>query len=263
VIVSLVYQAARKLLAVPAVLLRRDASKEAELLVLRHENAVLRRQLTRPIRYNPADRLWLTALSSLIPRRRWTKVFPVTPATLLAWHRKLIARKWDYSTRRRRRGRPPTASAVKALVLRLAQENPRWGSRRIQGELVRLGHPIGTTTVWEILTAAGIDPAPRRSGPTWREFLTAQAEGVIACDFVHIDLVDLRRVYALVFLEHGTRRLHLAGVTAHPTASWTVQQARNLTAELGTRANSLRFLIRDRDAKGPSTRSSPPTASRP
>jgi hypothetical protein len=138
---------------------------------------------------------------------------------------------------------------MKALVLRLARENPRWGCRRIQGELVRLGHPIGTTTVWEILTTAGIDPAPRRSGPTWREFLTAQAEGVIAGDFVHIDLVDLRRVYALVFLEHDTHRLHVAGVTAHPTASWTVQQARNLATELGVRVNSLRFLIRDRDTK--------------
>jgi putative transposase len=249
VIVSLVYQVARKLLAVPAVLLRRDTAKDAELLVLRHENAVLRRQLTRPVRYKPTDRLWFTALSSLIPRRRWAQVFPVMPATLLAWHRRLIASKWDYSMRRGRPGRPPTASAVKALVLRLARENPRWGCRRIQGELVRLGHPIGTTTVWEILTAAGIDPAPRRNGPTWRDFLTAQAEGLIACDFVHIDLVDLRRVYALVFLEHGTRRLHVAGVTAHPTASWTVQQARNLAAELGVRVNPLRFLIRDRDAK--------------
>jgi hypothetical protein len=114
----------------------------------------------------------------------------MTPATLLAWHRRLIARKWHYRMRRRRPGRPPTASAVKALVLRPARENPRWGCRRIQGELVRLGHRIGTTTVWQILTAGGIDPPPRRSGPTWREFLTAQAEGVIACDFMHIDLVD-------------------------------------------------------------------------
>jgi putative transposase len=176
-------------------------------------------------------------------------VFPVTPATLLAWHRRLIARRWDYSKRRSKPGRPPTASAVKALALRLANENPRWGCRRIQGELTRLGHPLGTTTVWEILTAAGIDPAPRRGGPTWREFLTTQAEGIIACDFVHIDLVDLRRVYALVFLEHSTRRLHIAGVTAHPTGSWTLQQARTLAVELSARVDSLRFLIRDRDTK--------------
>jgi transposase len=165
VIVSLVYQVARKLLAVPAVLLRRDTAKDAELLVLRHENAVLRRQLTGPVRYNPADRLWFATLSSLIPRRRWAQVFPVTPATGLAWHRRIIASKWDYSIRRGKPGRPSTASAVKALVLRLARENPRWGCRRIQGELVRLGHPIGTTTVWEILTTAGIDPAPRSSKP--------------------------------------------------------------------------------------------------
>jgi hypothetical protein len=161
----------------------------------------------------------------------------------------LIARKWDYSMRQSRPGRPPTASAVKALVLRLAKENPRWGCRRIQGELARLGHSVGATTVWEILTAAGIEPAPRRGSPTWREFLTAQAEGVIACDFLHIDLVDLRRVYALVFLEHGTRRLRIAGVTAHPTGSWMVQQARNLAVELGVRVDSLRFLVRDLDAK--------------
>ncbi|WP_405484726.1 integrase core domain-containing protein [Streptomyces sp. NBC_00009] len=251
-LVSLVYHVARKLLSVPAVLLRRRAAKDAELLVLRHENAVLRRQLKGLVRYAPADQLWFAALSALIPRRRWARVFPVTPATVLAWHRRLIARKWDYSKRRSRPGRPgrpPTASVVKALVMRLARENPRWGCRRIQGELVRLGHSIGATTVWEILTAAGIDPAPRRGGPTWHEFLTAQAEGIIACDFVHIDLVDLRRVYALVFLEHGTRRLHIAGVTAHPTGPWTVQQARNLAIELGVRADSLRFLLRDRDAK--------------
>jgi transposase InsO family protein len=173
----------------------------------------------------------------------------VTPATLLAWHRRLIATKWDYSTRRTATGRSPTANAITTLVLRLAQDNPRWGCRRIQGELARLGHTIGSTTVWDILTAAGIDPTPRRSGPTWRQFLTAQADSIIACDFLHIDLVDLRRVYALVFLEHSTRRLHVAGVTAHPTGAWTVQQARNLAAQLGERADTLRFLIRDRDSK--------------
>jgi putative transposase len=125
VIVSLLYKVARKLLSVPGVLLRRDTAKDAELLVLRHENAVLRRQIAGPVRYEPADRLWLAALSSLIPRRRWRPVFPVTPATLLAWHRRLIATKWDYSTRRARTGRPPTRAALKQLVLRLARENAR------------------------------------------------------------------------------------------------------------------------------------------
>ncbi|WP_369393061.1 integrase core domain-containing protein [Streptomyces sp. CG1] len=248
-IVSLVYQVTRHLLSVPAVLLRRQTAKEAELLVLRHENAVLRRRLQRPIRYESADRLWFVALSSLISRRHWAEVFPVMPSTLLAWHRKLIARRWDYSGRRRGPGRPPTHAAPKNLVLRLARDNSRWGHRRIQGELVRLGHPIAASTVWEILHAAGIDPAPRRTGPTWREFLSAQAAGVMACDFLHIDTIGLRRLYALVFLEHHTRRLHIAGVTAHPTAAWATRQARNLAAELGVSMDPLRFLIRDRDSK--------------
>ena len=179
VIVSLLYRATRAMLSVPAVLLRRDTAKDAELLVLRHENAVLRRQLAGPVRYEPADRFWLAALSSLIPRRRWSCVFPVRPGTLLAWHRGLIAKKWDYAGRRRT-GRPPTAAALRKLVVRLAEENPRWGHRRSQGGLARLGHPIAPSTVWEILHAAGIGPAPRRIGPSWSEFLTAQAEGIIA-----------------------------------------------------------------------------------
>ncbi|MGY0063423.1 integrase core domain-containing protein [Streptomyces sp. LZ34] len=248
-IVSLLYQVTRRLLAVPAVLVRRDTSKEAELLVLRHENAVLRRQLQGRVRYEPADRLWFTALSSLIPRHQWAKVFPITPSTLLAWHRKLVARGWDYSRRRRGPGRPPTQAAIKKLVLRLARENSRWGHRRIQGELARLGHPIAASTVWQILHTAGIDPAPRRTGPTWREFLSAQATGLTACDFLHIDTISLQRLYALIFLEHHTRRLHVAGVTAHPTAAWATQQARNLAIDLGIRMDSLRFLIRDRDSK--------------
>ncbi|MCX4537640.1 integrase core domain-containing protein [Streptomyces sp. NBC_01669] len=251
-IISILYRATRALLSVPAVLLRRDVAKDAELLVLRHENAVLRRQLSGPVRYEPADRFWLAALSSLIPRRRWSGVFPVTPGTLLAWHRGLIAGKWDYSDRRRRTGRPPTAAALKKLVLRLAQENPRWGHRRIQGEPARLGHPIAPSTVWEILHAAGIGPAPRRTGPSWREFLSTQAEGIIAADFFHVDTVIGRRLYALAFLEHGTRRLHVTGVTgvtAQPTAQWATQQARNLAADRGTRVESLRFVLRDRDSK--------------
>lgn len=171
-IVSLLYKLTRQLLSVPSTVLRSEAAKDAELLVLRHENAVLRRQLAGPVRYEPADRFWLAALAGLLDRRRWREVFPVTPGTLLAWHRRFVARKWDYSARRRT-GRPPTRAAIKSLVLRLAGENPRWGHRRIQGELARLGHHIAHSTVWQILHDAGIDPVPRRRGPTWREFLTA------------------------------------------------------------------------------------------
>jgi hypothetical protein len=157
--------------------------------------------------------------------------------------------KWDYSARRARTGRPPTKAALKKLILQLARENAQWGHRRIQGELARLGHPIAASTVWKILHAAGIDPAPRRAGPTWREFLTNQAQGIIAVDFLHIDTVLGRRLYALAFLEHGTRHLHIAGITAHPTREWAVQQARNLTTDLCTRMEPLRFLLRDRDGK--------------
>jgi transposase len=164
VIFSVVYLAVRRLLGCLMVLARREVSKDAELLVLRHENAVLRRQIGR-VRYQPTDRLWLAALSRLIPRRRWGQVFAVTPATLLTWHRRLVTRTWDY-TSRRRPGRPSTATAIRKLVIRMATENPTWGHRRVQGELVKLGHPIAASTVWQILHAAGIDPAPRRTGPT-------------------------------------------------------------------------------------------------
>src|SRR5450755_1016128 len=205
---------------------------------------VLRRQVSR-VRYQPADRLWLSALSRLIPRRRWGEVFAVTPATLLAWHRRLVTRKWDY-TNRRRPGRPSTAAAIRKLVIRMATDNPTWGHRRVQGELVKLGHPIAAATVWQILHAAGIGPAPRRTGPTCKQFLNAQARGILAADFVHVDTVHLRRIYALIVIEHGTRRVHLAGLTASPDGAWTTQAARNFLMDLGQRATSLKFLIRDR-----------------
>jgi transposase InsO family protein len=226
------------------VLARREVSKDAELLVLRHENTVLRRQISR-VRYQPGDRLWLAALSRLIPRRRWGEVFAVTPATLLAWHRRLVTRKWDY-TNRRRAGRPSTAAAIRKVVIRMATDNPAWGHRRVQGELVKLGHLIAASTVWQILHDAGVDPAPRRPGPAWKQFLTAQARGILAADFVHVDTVLLRRLYVLIVIEHGTRRAHLAGITANPDGAWTTQAARNFLMDLDQRAASIKFLIRDR-----------------
>ena len=148
--------------------------------MLRHENTVLRRNAGR-VQYEPGDRVWFAALARLLPRRRWTGIFPVTPATLLAWHRKLAGGKYDTS-KRRKPGRPPTAQGIARLVVRLARENPLWGHRRIHGELAKLGIAVAPSTVWEILRAAGIDPAPRRSGPTWRQFLHAQAAGILAVD---------------------------------------------------------------------------------
>ena len=212
--------------------------------MLRHENAVLRRTAGR-VRSEPADRAWFAALAPFIPRQRWAGVFPVTPATLLAWHRRLAARKYDTSTRRRP-GRPPTARSIARIAVRLARENPPWGYRRIHGELAKLGATVAPSTIYEILRAAGIDPAPRRSGPTWRQFLHAQAAGILAVDFLHVDAVLLKRLYVLVFIEHGTRRMYLGGVTAHPTGEWTVQQARNLALDLGERFEDFRLLIRDR-----------------
>src|SRR5258708_3425764 len=226
-----------------------DAAKEAELLVLRHESAVLRRYAGR-VRYEPADRVWFAALARLRPCRRWTGIFPVTPATLLAWHRKLAARKYDTSSRRKP-GRPPVVRSIARLVVRLARENPLWGYRQIHGELTKLGVTVAPSTVWEILRAAGIDPAPRRSGPTWRQFLHAQAAGILAVDFPARGYrapraTLLRRGYVLVFIEHGTRRMHLGGVTSSPAGEWTVQQARNLAHSLDERLGDMRFLIRDR-----------------
>jgi transposase InsO family protein len=244
VIISIVYLVVRCLLGCLMVLTQRQVSRDAELLVLRHENAVLRRQISR-VCYQPGDRLWLSALSRLVPRRRWAEVFAVTPATLLAWHRRLVTRKWDY-TSRRRPGRPSTAASIRKLVIRIATENPMWGHRRVQGELVKLGNPIAASTVWQILHDAGIGPTSRRTGPTWKQFLTAQARGILAADFVHVDTVLLRRIYALIVIEHGTRRVRLAGITAHPDGAWTTQAARNFLMDLGQRAASAKFLIRDR-----------------
>jgi putative transposase len=192
------------------------------------------------------DRALLSALSRLLPTSvRQLRL--VSPRTLVRWHAHLVARRWTYT--RRQPGRPPVAQPVRALVLRMARENPKWGYRRIQGELVGLGHSIAASTVWTILKKAGLDPAPRRSGPTWRQFLAAQAQAILAVDFAQVDTVFLRRLYVLVVIEHHRRRVHIAGITAHPTGAWVTQQARNLLMDLGEYAARFRFLIRDRDAK--------------
>jgi len=247
VLLKIAYVLTCRMLGLVVLLFRGDRAKDVELLVLRQENAVLRRSAGQ-VRYEPADRVWFAALARLIPRRRWADVFPICPATLLAWHRRLAAKKYDMS-KRRKPGRPPTVWSIARLVVRLARENPLWGHRRIHGELVKLGVTVAPSTVWEVRRAAGIDPAPRRSGPTWRQFLRAQAAGILAVDFLHVDTVLLKRLYVLVFIEHGTRRMHLGGVTAHPTSEWAAQQARNLLIDLEDRTGSFRFLIRDRDAK--------------
>src|SRR3954454_8768889 len=225
----LVYLMLVRVLSWLALLARSDTAKDAEILTLRHEVAVLRRTNTRP-RLTRLDRAVLSALGRLLPAAL-RRARLVSPRTLLRWYHQLVARRWTCP--HRRPGRPPTAASIRALVLRMARENPRWGYRRIQGELVGLGHSVAASTVWKILKDAGFDPAPRRSGPTWRQFLSAQAHAILAVDFAHVDTVLLRRLYILVVIEHDRRRVHLAGITAHPTGDWVTQQARNLLMDLG------------------------------
>jgi len=223
-----------------------DGTKDLEILVLRHQLRVLRRKTGRS-RFTSLDRIVLAATSRLLPRDRWAS-FLVTPQTLLRWHRELVRRKWTYP-KGRRSGRPPIDPEVAGLILRMARENPRWGCVRICGELRKLGIRVGATTIRTLLRRHGLGPAPRRCGPTWAQFLKAQAEGIVATDFFTVETIWLKTLYVLFFIHLSTRQVMVAGVMATPDSAWVTQQARNLAIDLEQQELSIRFLVRDHDAK--------------
>ncbi len=221
------------------------AAKDAEILVLRHQLAVLRRQGTRP-RLSWSDRALIATLAQLVPRERWA-AFLVTPETILRWHRALVRRRWTYP--HRGPGRPPLPQETIELIVRLARENPRWGYLRIVGECKKLGVTVSKGSVANVLRNHGLPPAPRRAGPTWTDFLRGQAKGIVATDFFPVDSVMLRRYYVLFVIEVETRVVHLLGVTTNPSGPWVTQVARNFCSDLEEKGKQFRFLIRDRDAK--------------
>jgi putative transposase len=226
---------------------REETWKNAEILMLRHQLTVLQRHRPCRPKLTWADRAMLATLLSVIPKaRRQGLRLLVTPDTILRWHRDIVRRRWAARSMRGKTGRPATRRNIRALVLRLARENPGWGYRRIHGELAGLGVKVAPSTAWEILKNAGIDPAPRRTGPTWSQFLRSQADAILACDFFTADLPDGSRAYVLAVIEHATRCIRILGVTLHPTGEWTAQQARNLLMDLDEQAHRVRFMIRDR-----------------
>jgi putative transposase len=227
-----------------ALLVRSEVSKTAEILVLRHQVSVLRRQVTRP-RPPWADRALLSALARLLPRIRRRHLF-VNPGTLLRWHADLIIRRG--ATKPQRSGRSPTSPPLRRVILRLASENLDWGSRRTAGKLVGMGPQVGACTVWVLLQCSGIDPSPGARTPPGPKFLRAHASRILACDFFPYDTVLFTRLSCCAVVEHANRRIHILGVTAHPTADWVCQQARTLLRDLGDRVPQFTFLIRDRDS---------------
>jgi putative transposase len=243
-VVSLVYLLFRRALAVAALRWRSREFKELEIVVLRHELAVLRRQVARP-RLEATDRVFLAAASRLLSGTSRRSFF-VRPETLLGWHRQLVRRRWTYA--RRRPGRPAVPEE-RELVLRLARENPRWGYQRIAGELAGVGVRVSATSVAKILRQAGVSPAAARAGLGWRTFLRAHAQSMIACDFSTVETLWLGRLYVLFFIELGTRRVYLAGCTANPDGPWAAQQARQFAWSLSERPTPIRYLIHDRDSK--------------
>lgn len=238
---SILYSIVRLLLRIAPETDSRE--REAEILVLRHQLAVLRRANPRP-KMRRRDRMLIAALAGLMSPDRWHG-FLIQPATILRWHRELVRRKWTF--KRKKMGRPPLSPAMVSLIIQMAKQNPGWGVIRLKGVLQGLGYRVGTTTIRTILRRAGIKPAPRRDGPSWAEFLRLQARGIMACDFFTVETAFLQTLYVFFFIDHGTRRVRITGVTRNPDGSWTAQQARN-TAMDG-HLEGVSFLIRDRDSK--------------
>ena len=238
---------------------RTEDAKDLEIALLRHQLRLLLRRAGRPPRLSRWEQLTIAILAAKLGRvvagsriRLSHAVLLVRPETVLKWHRELVRRKWTYR-RRRAGGRPPIATQAEALLLRLAAENPRWGYGRLHGELAKLGHALGRSTVRDVLKRRRVPPAPQRRqrADTWRQFLAGHRDAIRACDFFTVETVRLKTVYALFFLELGTRRVHFAGCTAHPTAAWVTQQARQLAWTLQDEGQGVRYLIHDRDAKFP------------
>jgi putative transposase len=246
VVLSFLYWSLRRLLELAVPRRRSVQEKEIEILLLRHQLRVLERQVGRPD-LTQADRALLAAFSRALSRQARLRSAFVTPATLLRWQRELVARRWTYP--HRRPGRPAMPAEVRECVVRLARENPSWGYRRIQGELVGLGVKLAASTVWTILKEEGIEPAPKRMQTSWSEFLRQQAASILECDFLTVDTLFLKRLYVLFFTELATRRVWLAGITANPDGRWVIQQARNLLMALDDENVRPRFLVRDRDRK--------------
>jgi transposase InsO family protein len=253
VLIRLAYLGVTNALALLRLLPMSDRDKDTEILVLRHQIAVLQRQLgyQKP-RFDPSDRALLAALLHRLPKDvlRGLRLL-VRPDTILRWHRDLITRRHAAVSRPKRPGRPRTLRSIRVPVLRLARENPSWGYRRLHGELLVLGVKVAASTVWEILREAGVDPAPERSSSTWADFLRSQADALLACDFLETVTVLGTRMYVLAVIEHATRRIRVLGATAHPNTSWVVQVARNLVMDLDDAGSNARYLISDRDGKFP------------
>jgi putative transposase len=243
VALSFLYRLVRRFLELVRLPRMPEVDKDIEILVLRHQLDVLRRQAGR-VRFDPPDRALIALLARLLPRERWAGLL-VTPSTLLRWHREVVRRRWTYP--HRRPDRPALDPAVVELILRLARENSAWGYLRIKGEMAKLGVSVSATTVRNVLSRHGLGPAGRRGGLSWTEFVRAQAAGIVATDFFTVETISLRRLYVLFFIEVGSRRVWLGGVTANPNGAWVTQQARNLA--IARDAGAPRFVIRDRDAK--------------